>query len=63
MQIICPKCGTLLRRLAGMHYAGEPLARVTGDAIVIACPQCGFEYREEDDAVDNDGADPSASPA
>jgi len=54
MQIVCPKCGFVLRKTAGLHRAGEPHAAFQGHGYVIKCPHCGNEHRsglDESDAA------------
>lgn len=58
MQIVCVKCGTTLRKTAGLHRAGEPPLALDERGRVIRCPTCGGEYRpSQEDA----GTAPSRS--
>lgn len=46
VQILCPACGAVLRRVAGLHYAGEPPAAMDERGRLIRCLRCGAEYRD-----------------
>jgi hypothetical protein len=46
VQIVCASCGTVLRRVAGLHYAGEPPTSRDEHGRLIRCLRCGAEYRE-----------------
>jgi uncharacterized C2H2 Zn-finger protein len=49
MLIVCPKCGAVLRKIAGVHSAGEPMGKYGDGVLTIPCPQCRHLYRDDTD--------------
>jgi len=59
MLICCkPACGTVLRIVAGMHYAFEAPALRTSIGNFVRCPKCGTTQPLPHEAIRGSGTTP-----
>jgi hypothetical protein len=61
MMIDCPQCSAVMRRVPGLHQAGEPYMQSDEHGSFMTCLMCGTRVAWRDDEDDSGldfGSDP-----